>query len=180
MKYIDALNNYRKEYAYSTMQEGNLEEASSVFCAVLENTPSDLQALNAMGIISYVVDNKHDAECYFSEAVRFHPNNSLSYLNRAQVYKYKGSYQLALEDLSQAIRLDSAQPDNYVARAQLYMDIENWESAENDWNKVIESPDFKRDGTAYMLRAICRIRLGKKRLACKDIEISYNLIDDSN
>lgn len=172
------LDNYEKEFAYSTMYEGNLKEAVSVFSSILERTPDDLDALNAMGIISYAIDNNNDAEYYFSEAIKFHPNNSLSYTNRAQIYKYQKNYQSALQDLSQALNLDSAQPDNYVNRAQLLMDMEKWEDAENDWTKAIESPDFKRDEIAYMLRAICKIKLGKKQEACKDIEIAYNLTTD--
>lgn len=170
-----SMENYEKEYAYSTMREGGLGDAISIFSNILNDIPEDLDALNAMGIISYAIDNNSDAEYYFSEAIKFHPNNSLSYINRAQIYKYQKNYQSALNDLSQAVNLDSAQPDNYTNRAQLYMEMEQWDNAENDWNKAIASPDFKKDEIAYMLRAICRMQLGKKHEACEDIEIAYNL-----
>lgn len=172
------LNNYQKEYAYSTMHEGDLSEATSVFSAILEETPDDMQALNAMGIISYVVDNNNDAEYYFSKAIDGHPNNSLGYINRFQVRSYQKNYQEALSDIKQAINIDNAQPDNYGYRAELYMNMEQWENAKNDWNIVLKTDDFKEDAYAYYRRAICNVMINDKGNARSDIERAYNLTND--
>lgn len=171
------LSDYQKEYAYSTMRDGELSNATALFQAILEERPDDIQALNAMGIISYVIDNNSDAEYYFSQAIDAHPNNSLSYINRFQVRKYQKNYQQALQDISQALNIDNAQPDNYIARALLYIDMEEWEKAEQDLSKALITEDFKKDSTVYTYRAICRIQQGKKKSACEDIEMAYNLTD---
>ena len=60
--------NYTKEYAYSTMRQGDLNTAISIFTSILEEDPEDMASLNAMGIISAALDNKSDANYYFSLA----------------------------------------------------------------------------------------------------------------
>jgi serine protease Do len=169
---------YQKEYAYSTMHKGSLSDAISIFNTVLEEKPDDIEALNAMGIISYVTDNNRDAEYYFTEAIDAHPNNTIAYINRSVLHKNKKEYQSALQDINTVINIDNKQPDNYVFRGMLYLDMKNYVDAEADLTKAISSADFKKDEGAYMYRALCRAALGKNSLACNDIEIAYNLTND--
>lgn len=171
-------DNYQKEYAYSSMHAGNLDESIRIFSDILDKNPGDSQALNALGIISIAIDNKSDAEYYFSEAIKSSPNSSLSYSNRAQLYQAKGEYQMALQDFSKAINLDKDHPDNYVHRASLYMQIGSWYDAENDLNIALKTKDYKRNPIIYMYRAICRMQQGYKKNASKDIEIAYSLTND--
>lgn len=171
------MNAYQKEYAYSNMHEGHLADAENLFLAMLDEDPEDLQALNAMGIISFVLENYSNAETYFTRAIEAHPNNSTGYLNRSQIYQLRGDNQLALRDLTQAVN-NSAQPDDYYKRALLYIKLEEWEKAEKDLNKVIKTEDYKRDAEPYVYRAICKSQQRKRQAACKDIEIAYNLTND--
>ena len=171
------MNAYQKEYAYSNMHEGHLADAENLFLAMLDEDPEDLQALNAMGIISFVLENYSNAEVYFTRAIEAHPNNSTGYLNRSQIYQLRGDNQLALRDLTQAVN-NSAQPDDYYKRALLYIKLKEWEKAEKDLDKVIKTEDFKRDAEPYVYRAICKAQQRKRQAACKDIEIAYNLTND--
>lgn len=171
------MNAYQKEYAYSNMHEGHLADAENLFLAMLDEDPEDLQALNAMGIISFVLENYSNAEAYFSKAIEAHPNNSIGYLNRSQIYQLRGDNQSALRDLTQAVN-NSAQPDDYYKRALLYIKLEEWEKAEKDLDKVIKTEDYKRTADPYAFRAICKMKQRKREAACKDIEIAYNLTND--
>ena len=171
------MNAYQKEYAYSNMHEGHLADAENLFLAMLDEDPEDLQALNAMGIISFVLENYSNAEVYFTRAIEAHPNNSTGYLNRSQIYQLRGDNQLALRDLTQAVN-NSAQPDDYYKRALLYIKLKEWEKAEKDLDKVIKTEDFKRDAEPYVYRAICKAQQRKRQAACKDIEVAYNLTND--
>ena len=171
-------DNYIKEYAYSTMREGNTEEAMSIFVSVLEEKPTDFHALNALGLISYILDNNKDAELYFTRVIENHPASTIGYLNRSKVYKYQKRYTEALNDMNRVIEIDNAQPDNYFLRAILYLTVENPQAAKNDMDIVIESEDFKHDAMSYYYRAYCNMLLGQKREARKDIEMSYRLTND--
>ncbi|MBX9188853.1 hypothetical protein HCG69_12360 [Bacteroides sp. K03] len=173
------MDSYQKEYAYSTMHEGNFNEAIDIFTSILNEKAEDIQSLNALGIISYVVDNNRDAESYFSQAVEYHPNNPIGYINRCHLYRSQKRNEEALQDITKAINLNNAQPDNYTQRAFIYMDMNMWDKAESDWTKALSTDDFKRDAMAYYNRAICRIYLNEKKVACEDIQIAYNLTSDT-
>ena len=172
------VDNYFRDFAYVSMQEGDLEYSASVFSNILENNPDDELALNAMGIISYVMDNNSDAQYYFSKAIESNPSNTTGLLNRAQLYRNHQEYSKALNDLNRVIAIDPVQPDNYLTRAYLYADIEEWRKAIQDMDEVIKSEDFKRDAYAYMYRAIFKARNKDRKGACKDIQVAYNLTDD--
>lgn len=169
---------YLKEYAYSTMHSGDLAEASSIFSTILDKDPEDVQALNAMGIISYVIDNNMDAYYYFTQAIETHPNNTLGYHNRAYLHKYQQDYNKALDDITKAINIDSAQPDNYVLRGFLYVEMEKYKDAINDLTKALESEDFKEESMLYFYRALCYASTDKVKLARKDVQSAYNYTDD--
>ena len=177
-KIVYNMTDYTKEYAYSTMQEGDLNTATGIFSAILEEDPEDMASLNAMGIISYAVDNNSDAEYYFSKAIESHPNNTLGYLNRCQLYKYQKNYQSALSDMNSAINIDSVQPDHYYIRAMLFIEQEKWSEAIKDLSTAIKSEDFKSDAVIYYYRALCYAYNSELELARKDVQTSYNLTDD--
>ena len=170
---------YIKEYAYSTMHIGNLEEAIAVFNSVLEENPEDIEALNAMGIISYVIDNNMDALYYFTKAIETHPNNTLGLHNRSYLYKYQKEYKKALEDISKVINIDPAQPDNYYFRAMIYADLEKFEEAIKDFSKALDSEDFKEESIIYFYRALCYVQINKVQKAKEDIQMAYNYTSDS-
>jgi hypothetical protein len=172
-------DSYFRDYAYVSMQEGDLEYSASVFSNILENNPDDELALNAMGIISYVLDNNNDAQYYFSKAIESNPSSTTGLLNRVQLYRNHQEYSKALNDLNRVIAIDPAQPDNYLTRAYLYADIKEWRKAIQDMDEVIKSEDFKRDAYAYMYRAIFKAHDKDRKGACKDIQIAYNLTSDS-
>lgn len=171
-------NEYIRNYAYSTMHKGDLNDASSIFLSMLEENPEDLFALNAMGIISYAVENINDANYYFSKAIESHPNNTLGYLNRSQLYKYQKDYKNAIADMTTAININPAQPDSYFVRGTMYADTDQWDDAVNDYSKAIESDDFKNDPYAYFYRAIAHVRTKNVKAARDDVQTSYNLTND--
>ncbi len=177
-KVVYDVASYTKEYAYSTMQQGDLNTATSIFTSILEEDPEDMASLNAMGIISAALDNKSDANFYFSKAIECHPNNTLGYINRCQLYKAQNDLQNALSDINSAINIDPAQPDNYVVRGILYAQLEQWSDAIKDLSKAIETEDFKTDAMAYYYRALCFASSGDVVSARKDVQSSYNLTND--
>ena len=172
--------NYTRDYALASLREGNWDDARNLLLELVENNPSDIIALNTLGILSYIADNNSDALYYFSESIENSPNDELGYVNRFAVYKYQKNYSAALEDITKAINISPDQPDNWGHRALLYMDMENWKDAKADWDKLLDSNDFKKDEMAYYYRALCSGHLERWKDACKDIYTTFNLTDDND
>lgn len=170
---------YIKEYAYSTMHQGDLMQAASVFSSILDEDSEDVQALNAMGIISYVIDNNMDAQYYFTKAIETHPNNTVAYFNRSYLYKSLKDYTKAIDDITKAINIDPVQPDNYLQRGIIYDEMENYDEAIKDYSKVIDSDDFKEDAMLYFYRALCYAKTNKIEEAKADVQSAYNYTTDS-
>lgn len=173
------LEKYHIEYAYSTMREGELETASSIFDDILENDPENIYALNAMGIISYVIDNNQDAIRFFTEVIDCHPNSIIGYLNRSCVYKYQGDMDKATADITKAINITPEKPELYVQRAELYTKQKEWVKAKHDLDKILAFSDYKEDGMTYYLRGICNAQLDNIKDATNDLYQAYNLSSDT-
>lgn len=159
------------------MHDGDWRDAQSIFLNMLDENPDDLHALNALGIMSYAMQNYSDAESYFTDAIEAHPNSSLGYLNRSVIYELRQDYQAALRDVTQAVNNSSA-PDDFYKRALLYIKLKEWEKAEKDLDRIIATEDYKRDASAYTYRALVKMEQKRKKDACRDIEIAYNLTND--
>lgn len=174
--------NYQKEYAYSTMQEGQLEQAQAIFEGILDDDPEDIQALNALGIISYVIDNNQDAIKYFTEVIENHPNSSSGYLNRSCVYKYQNDTERAIKDLSKAISIDNSEPNLYMDRADLYAGSKDWEKAKADIEKALSFENSSSGidfSWAYYKKGLCSIQMGDNSSATKDLEKALKYTSDS-
>ncbi len=174
--------NYQKEYAYSTMYEGELDHAQAIFEGILDDDPENIQALNAMGIISYVIDNNQDAIKYFTEVIEYHPNSTSGYLNRSCVYKYQGDSEKAIADVSKAINIDSDKGELYMSRADMYAGQKNWEKAKADINKFLTIEKNNSDNDlcwAYYRMGLCEAQLGDNNSALKNMKLALKYATSS-
>lgn len=169
---------YQKEYAYSVLQEGYTKDAESVFLNYLEENPTDIETLNALGIIEYVKDNKAEAISYFGRAIECDPTNSVSYVNRYSIYLNQERKQEALNDINLAIKFDSDQIDYYLERAKLLVDLSKYDEAIKDLDRLSSNNDFKMYEDVYFLRAVSYMAIGDNKKACDNIYKAYNLTTD--
>lgn len=179
--YRSALNfdmdSFQKYYAYALMHEGDLDTPYGVFSQILEDNPEDEDALNALGIISYVQGNKKDALDLFSEAIETHPSSATAYNNRAYLYADEQLFDKALADFKKSIGIDPS-GENYLKRAGLYMALNNWKEAEKDLSNALATDKLKDDAGTICLRAICAMQLGNRQQAIDDFQRAYKLTDD--
>lgn len=174
--------NYQKEFAYSTMREGDLEQAQSILEDILDDDPENIQALNALGIISYVIDNNQDAIKLFTEVIEYHPNSTSGYLNRSCVYKYQGDFEKAIIDISKAITIDKDEADLYMSRADLYADMKKWNEAKNDIEKALGFKNYDSNFDlclAYYKKGMCEAQLGDNKSAEKNLLKAMEYTTDS-
>jgi tetratricopeptide (TPR) repeat protein len=73
-----------------------------------------------------------------SQLIRKEPNNYLLFMLRGSAYKDKHDFHRALQDLNNAIALNSKDPVNYLGRAFLYWDMGDLERAKSDFRKTLE------------------------------------------
>lgn len=171
------METYQKNYAYSIMREGEWDYAQELFSQILEDTPDDEDALNAMGILSYVQGNLKDALNYFNEAIENHPSSETSYNNRAKYYADLGDLKKAKSDLTKSISINES-GENYLNRAEVNMGLEDVEAARKDLTKALEKGGLTEDPYTYYKRACCAIYLGDYRQANEDIRMAYKLNRD--
>ena len=171
------METYQKNYAYAMMREGELDYAQELFSQILEETPDDEDALNAMGILSYVQGNLKDALTYFNEAIENHPSSETSYNNRAKFYADKGDLKKAKADLTKSIGINES-GENYLNRAEVNMGLGDVEAARADLTKALEKGGLIEDPYTYYKRACCAIYLRDYRQANEDIRMAYKLNRD--
>lgn len=171
------MESFQKNYAYSRMHEGDLGTPLEIFSQILEDNPEDEDALNAIGIISYVQGNMKDALDCFSEAIETHPTSDTGYNNRAYLYLSQEQVEKAMADLKKSVSINPS-GDNYLKRAGLYMALENWSEANSDLTKALQTEKYKDDAGTLTLRAICAMRLNRRQQAIDDFQRAYKLTDD--
>lgn len=174
------LPSYNKNYAYATLHDGDFNQAMALFLMILDEDPEEEDALNAMGILSYVQSNLKDAEDYFSQAIDAHPAGPLAYKNRSKLYLEMGNKRSAMADLSTLIGMDTGDMDCYIYRALLYMADEEWKSAKDDLSTLLASEDYKDDPWALYYRACCYCYLKDFKSANEDLQKAYKNSDDGD
>lgn len=180
-RYRESLNydmdSYQKNYAYSLMHEGDLDTPFAIFSEILEENPEDEDALNVLGIISYVQGNKKNALDFFTEAINTHESSETGYSNRAYLYLDDGETDKGLADLKKSIELNPS-GENYLKRAGVYLSQEKWSEAKKDLDKTLALPKFKEDASIIALHAICEMQLGNRQQAIDDFQRAYKLTND--
>lgn len=176
-------NQYLREYALSCVTQNNdFNEASETLKTILQKKPSDAISLNALGIISYVLDNNNDALQYFSSAIDTNPNDELGYINRAKVYAFQKNFEFAIKDVTSAISLVPKQPDYYYERAIYYYSNKDYEKAKVDMNKCMEVAEeadaIRNNPYFYEVRAYVNLSTNDFEAAKSDIQIAYKLSSD--
>ena len=130
------IDKFQNVYAFSLLKEGDIEQSENLFYDILTNNPEDIEALNTLGVIAYVKDNKNDALSYFSKAIEVNPSSPVSYINRSFVYESQGNLQLAINDASKAINIAPLQSDYFARREKLYYKIGDKISSFEDFKKA--------------------------------------------
>jgi Tfp pilus assembly protein PilF len=71
----------------------------------------------------------------YNEAIRFNPQDTYTYLVRAEAYMLLHDMDHAMADYSEAIRLDPLNPEAYRLRGEAFNEMGNKERADTDFAK---------------------------------------------
>lgn len=169
---------YAREQALALLEQEEFGPARERLEQLLNHSPSDVIALNALGIACYALDDNHMAIERFTEAIGHAPAQELAYLNRARVYSFQKRDELAAADLSKAIEISPRQPDHYIARAQCYMKMDRMAEAKRDLDLALREPDFRNEWVVYEMRAWACYATNQYEQARQDVQRAYNLTND--
>ncbi len=93
-----------------------------------------------------------------------------SYRERSKAYKLIGKYDMALQDITQAIRLSPNSHYLLADRAQIYILLSNFKSAVEDYTTVIKSSTPKHPDAYMWERSRTYLLLGHYASAAADIK----------
>lgn len=150
------------------LETGKTEEAIADFQRVRRQDVGDAESRYSLGMIAIENGDLKTAEEMFNEIKIYSPKSALSYEGFGMLYKKKGEYEKAIDQLSQVIK---AHPDARLLgnRADCYLAIKRLNDATADIHQALQlDPD---DGYLYVLRA----KLNKLRYNRTEMERDVDL-----
>jgi tetratricopeptide (TPR) repeat protein len=101
--------------------------------------------------------------------------NDSFYFYREQAKSRVGDNEGALQDIREAIALNSQNPDYYAEKAAIHVRMQNYDEALADVQEALDlAPDF---AACYRIRGICLVRREKKAEACEAFDKARELGD---
>ena len=140
----------------------------------IQLNPRYAQAYNDRGVNNFDIDDVEEALKDFRQAIELNADDALAWNNRGDVYFLKLGYlQEALDDYTQAARLNPKNPKTFYYLGVIHSRLGNKEKALEDFTKAIE---LKRDfAEAYQNRGIVHYELGDSQKADVDFHNVKNL-----
>lgn len=124
-------------------REDNLERAEKLCLRVLEQDPSQPDALHLLGMIYYKTGRYDVAAEYIEKAVSINPLDSDYYNNLGIIYKSCSQFQRAVDSYIKAIALAPERPYYYFNLGNVLCDMERFDEAVGAYLKALEvKPDY--------------------------------------
>ncbi len=118
------------ELGRSLAERGSLDEALDVFQAMTIRNARDAGALSELGRLRLARGDVEGAIDVFSRAIEAEPWTALLYLNRGIALAWLGSFEAAVKDATQAIRLAPEDPNAWELYARVMMAVGRPEQAD--------------------------------------------------
>ena len=151
---------------------GSYEKSISDLIRVENNDPEkqfakEYYLYNNLAIAYENLGNLEKSKEYIDKEVLISPQESLGYLNLADLYIQEGEYDLALENYNIALKIDPNNPNIFNNKAILFLDyLNDNENAFKNYSKAIEVSENKIG--FYYNRAIAYVQTKKHKEALDD------------
>ncbi len=150
--------------------EGDLSGALEDFNQAIRLNPQDAQGYYYRGYTYYKLEDYHFAVNDFSTSIAIAPFVE-NYFYRALAYSSLALDEYVLQDLNQAIAVNSETAKSYgvyACRAQYYQNKGKYKEAISDWNiAILNEPNSPK---LYYQRALAKQSIGDKKGALNDIQ----------
>lgn len=111
----------------------------------------------------------------YSKVLKKFPKSYRALYNRGTVHTILGSNELAIQDLTEAVRINPNFAKAFNNRGYAKDNLGDKIGALSDFSKAIELDDKDSYSEAYYNRALTRYSLGKKKQACEDVMMARSL-----
>ncbi len=115
--------------AEAFFENGDLDEAEKLYIQVLSLDDAHLDTNMRLGLIYLKKQLSKKAEAIFRKVLVFTPHDPLALSNLAYSLYLQRSYEEAKDVYLQAIELDRGRAQRYINLAQVYRELEDYESA---------------------------------------------------
>uniref|UniRef100_A0A8C6Q4U4 DnaJ heat shock protein family (Hsp40) member C7 n=1 Tax=Nothobranchius furzeri TaxID=105023 RepID=A0A8C6Q4U4_NOTFU len=140
-----------------------------------------LKAKKEEGNKAFKNNNFEAAYLLYTDALMIDPNNIKTnaklYCNRATAGAKLKKVNKAIEDCSNAIKLDDTYIKAYLRRAQCYMDTEQYEEAVRDYEKVYQT-EKTSDHKHLLKKAQLELKKSKRKDYYKVLGVGKNATED--
>lgn len=106
------------ELAYTLFEQGKYDDAQTIFEGLVISNPYDAYFHAMLGAIYARKDMQEEAAEEYSIAIELDPESISAYVNRAEILLQHGEFEIAMEDLKAAIKLDPKGEDPAGLRAR--------------------------------------------------------------
>jgi tetratricopeptide (TPR) repeat protein len=139
----------------------------------IKNDNNNERAYRYLGYIYSRMDKKDNAMSFYNQAIRISPNKN-SYIERSRIHYDRENYDLALNDLDEAIKLDSYDEHALILRAGINLYQKGkYQNAIQDATKAIEIND--NNDVAFSIRAAAYFHLENYGRGLQDARKSLNI-----
>jgi predicted O-linked N-acetylglucosamine transferase (SPINDLY family) len=123
--------------AFSSFQQGRLEEAERSFKQLLRKDPKNLPALNVLAIVLISLKRYADAEPYLQAALRLNATSDVTFYNYGLALKAMRRSDEALQRLTQALALNSGNAETWNNRGAVLNDLSDFSAAIQDFDRAL-------------------------------------------
>ena len=109
--------------AYEYLERNEYSLALKILSYCLSIDPEDPEVLNGLGIALCELGELDESKIILERAIRYHPDDALSYANLAGVYWEFDDYEKAIFYYQKSIDLDPEISDSYYNLTNLYAEI---------------------------------------------------------
>lgn len=151
---------YQVQQAMSLHQQGKLEEAESLYQAVLRVHTKQVECLHYLGVIKFQTGRHQEAVDLIKKAISLNKNNPEAHSNLGLALHGNGRHQLAIESYARALALNPRHPDALNNRANVQRDLGRLDAALKDYDAALAiQPNFPLAWTnrADVLRRLERL-----------------------
>ncbi len=146
--------------------KSHLKEAEKAAKRAIATQPTNPEGYLHLGDVLLEINRANDAVTALTKSIELDGRNWLARQLRADAYRMKRDFDAALADANEAVLLWPGEPDNYVIRARILMELRQWKDALEDLTHAIElDPDLEN---AYRKRSEVYRRLNDIQRALSD------------
>ncbi len=158
------------------LEDSEFKKAIQHYTRVTRKEPENSAAFYKRGINFLNQGYLKNAFSDFSKALTLNQKDKNSLLSRAAYYEEIGEFELALEDLNFAIKLDGNFEEAYSNRGYIYFQQRDLENATKDFGNALA---IRKSYEGYANRGYCYFALKDYKNAIKDFTQALNFAPEN-